>query len=1366
MIETNHLVFQGATSFETGNQTAQALGQAFVLLLLFCVAVKCFSIVRRPTTNAKCALSLGILLSSLAVAGLAGTVGRISPALRILAGLVVLAALLAIIAAMVLAIIGLVEYGSNKGRYAHGRAQAIWTLSLAFLLLCLVVFLAPRGFQQSRLNALAVTPNQPVAGQWLTFDDLNFRIRSPGKPWVQWDAKKFNKSATVAFMQAQPQVFFLVAAEQAGMGSTITTESLVEFAKANLSSTSELLQILKESPMRRHGLDGVQVESDAQTKAYHLFYTHWLCATNGYTYQLAAWGRFEDAVVVRARSEELFSTFCLIDYQRQAFKSWGETSDFHSDLFSYGVKMVGSGWRSSPLMAKNIPDAEFTAWNEQKNVGLFVIPICLMDQNPHVEALRQAMAGVVGVAYPGPEIQDEKPIVQGELSGMEFGFDRPSSAGKLAYRVKVLRGQRWAYLVGAYRVTQGMENGKLLEDALERVEFPAQTTPPPNLAQQFSERDKRRHGQLFNAMGLFYYNARQFEKSALYFQIAFDLEPKSAVFLENVANAYLNAGKPQEALNFLEDNPEVLTGDQSARATQALLQLQLELVDDALTNFAVLFANGYRNDQHFVDYVTLLSQTRQQDLALAAVEDYLKENDSAAVRLIEARLYKQKKNFTKAIDLLKAQSRKYPYNAELALSLADAYYQTGLYPEAMGICQQLIDAQSDSAAAFYVKGCSEFGLKRYREAKTSFEAALKKAPASTEARSYLDLVSGMLGEGSNSGLKDPIAAVPIPEKLLNSSPAEAPPSYTKDYGARYLKEITAISFIKKKEFKRTDYFAIKVLDSSGIAAFSTMQFGFDPLSEGIFVNGLEVKDEEGKVVATGNVADYYIVDAASTTQVSQKKVLNIPISGLRPGCLIQLTVTRQDLAPPGEFPFTAHDCITVFPILEDVFLIQGETNAIKFAGLDAGSGQKSEDGLYWVRKQPEVYKLEPMEQSPADFAPALYVGDATATWEGEAKKYLEQLGDYLQLDAAGRELAGKLAKDSSRESERILSMARYVQTNYTYKALEFGRRARLPHSTSEITRNHYGDCKDHSLLLQQMLEASGIPARLALVKTQGKVLKELPSLDQFNHMVVYLPTFQNGFFMDCTDKGSDLAQGVPIGLAGKEALILDAANPRFVAIPDYPEGSSTLNSRREVRITNGTDVAVHEVLNLTGCNGSALRAYFKELQPAARRNFVDIQLARQSGEVAGLKLQNLDDTGCPLVLELDYVLKRQFHLAGNQLVGKLPDVWEQLYASADPVERRTTPFELSFPIDVESTITLAAPEGYQEPALEDFRHNVQMAYATSQSVAQKEGPDLKIDYRLKRRAGKFAAAEYGPYRDNMAKALAPLEQTVAFTKKR
>jgi hypothetical protein len=58
-----------------------------------------------------------------------------------------------------------------------------------------------------------------------------------------------------------------------------------------------------------------------------------------------------------------------------------------------------------------------------------------------------------------------------------------------------------------------------------------------------------------------------------------------------------------------------------------------------------------------------------------------------------------------------------------------------------------------------------------------------------------------------------------------------------------------------------------------------------------------------------------------------------------------------------------------------------------------------------------------------------------------------------------------------------------------------------------------------------------------------------------------------------------------------------------------------------------------------------------------------------------------------------------------------------------------------------------------------------MSFASSRSEAQKDGSGLKINYRLQRRAGQFAAAEYGPYRDNMVKALGPLEQTVAFTKK-
>jgi tetratricopeptide (TPR) repeat protein len=1366
MIETNQFLTPGSAPFDAGYHAGQVAGRILAYVLLAALAGKCFSIARRPAANTKCALSLGVLLCSLGVASLIGTVvGQLSPALRVLAVLGGFATLLVIIATVVLAIVGLVEYRTANGRYTQGRAQAIWTLSLAFCFLCLTLFGFVRALQAGlSANGRAAQANQPAAGQWLVFDDLNFKIRSPGKPWVQLDAKKINKSAAVAFTRTQPQVFFMIIAEKAAMNPALTSESIVEIAKANLRSATVTSQELKEIPMRRQGLDGVLMETDAQTRAYRTLFRHWICATNGYVYQIVAWGSFDDAAAVRVMSEELYSSFTLLDFQRQVSGAGNGAADFHSDLFGYGVKMGGSGWRPSPLTAKDIPAAEFAAWDEYKNVGLFVIPVCLMGQDPQAEAATQALCDAIALAYPGPDVHDEKPVVQGKLSGVEFGYDRPGTQGRLVYRVRVLKDEQWAYLLGAYYEPLRKDDGAILEEALARVEFPEQPAPPSNLAQQFSQQDKRRHGLFFNNTGLFYYKERQFEKSVACFQTAIGFDPQSGVYLVNAANALENAGKRRDALDLIESNPSLLAANQAVRAARADLQFQLELVDSALTNYSALFAEGFRNENSFVNYVILLNQTRQQDLALSAVENYLKENDSAAVGLVLAKLYEQKKNVPKAIELLKEQTRKHPYNVELSLSLADAYCQAGLYSDAAGICQQLIDSKSDTAGALYLKGCCEFGLKRYREAKATFETALKEDPASAKAKSYLDLVSGMLGEGSNSALQDAIVAVSVPDKLLSATPPAAPPSYTKDYGARYLKDITAISFTPKKEFKRTDYCSIQVLDSSGIAACSTMQFEFDPLSEAIFVNNLSVKDQDGQVVATGSRADYYVVDAHSTTPASQKKILNIPISGLRPGSLIDLTVTRQDLAPPDEFPFTEHACITSFPILEDILLIRGETNALKFAGLGAGDNMQSEGALYWEREHPEIYKWEPMEQAPADFAPALCIGDATATWEGETRNYLQVLGDYFGLDAPARELAGNLVKNASGESGKVFRLAGYVQTNCAYKALEFGRRARLPHKTAEILHNHYGDCKDHALLLQQMLEASGIPARLALVRTQGKVRKELPTLDQFDHMIVYLPAFQNGFFIDCTDKGSDLSQAVPLGLAGKEALILDAANPRFVVIPDYPAGCNVFNSRREVRITNGTDVAVHEVLSLKGCGGSQLRAFFKGLQPEARRNFVELQLNRQSGAVTSFELENLEDTQAPLVLDMDYILKRQFHLTGNQLVGKLPDVWEQVYAAAEPVELRTTPFELSFPIEVESTILLAIPQGCREPALEDFRQNVQTAFATGRSEARKEGAGLQIDYRLQRRAGKFTAAEYGPYQDDMVKALGPLEQVVAFTK--
>src|SRR5690606_4324710 len=122
----------------------------------------------------------------------------------------------------------------------------------------------------------------------------------------------------------------------------------------------------------------------------------------------------------------------------------------------------------------------------------------------------------------------------------------------------------------------------------------------------------------------------------------------------------------------------------------------------------------------------------------------------------------------------------------------------------------------------------------------------------------------------------------------------------------------------------------------------------------------------------------------------------------------------------------------------------------------------------------------------------------------------------------------------------------------TYKAIEFGRSTRVPNPTSKVLKNKYGDCKDHSLLLWQMLRANGIEAHLALANFAQPVDPDLPSLDQFNHMLVYVPGYEGGRFFDATDKTSDVANlKAPLDLGGANVLVLDAERPRLVQVPKY-----------------------------------------------------------------------------------------------------------------------------------------------------------------------------------------------------------------------
>ena len=416
------------------------------------------------------------------------------------------------------------------------------------------------------------------------------------------------------------------------------------------------------------------------------------------------------------------------------------------------------------------------------------------------------------------------------------------------------------------------------------------------------------------------------------------------------------------------------------------------------------------------------------------------------------------------------------------------------------------------------------------------------------------------------------------------------------------------------------------------------------------------------------------------------------------------------------------------------------------------------------RSAPPVPRSEPFPAQPDTFLPTVALGSPAATWPGVVKEYLAEIKERLPIDPAVRASAAVTTAGLAGDSEKTAALARFVQKELAYKPAEITRRARIPNPAPQILRDKSGDSKDHALLLMQLLESAAIPARLALVHASATVRPGLPSLDQFNHAIVFLPAGESGAFIDCTGKLGDLRKSPPHGLAAGRALILDPANPRLLTIPDYPAGASAIRVRRDISFPNETDADIRESATFEGASAQSLRASLLSAEAAQRNASVQQALVREvpGAILTAVRIDALDDPQSPLKIETRYLLRGRFIQAGGRLAGRLPSFWESLFLRAEPVEKRATPFRLLVPTQIESTATLIPPAGHlcTAPAPRPIENAFDRGTATARIDANK----LVLEVRLARRGGQFPAAQYRAFTDAASAAIALLEQNIVLQK--
>lgn len=137
-----------------------------------------------------------------------------------------------------------------------------------------------------------------------------------------------------------------------------------------------------------------------------------------------------------------------------------------------------------------------------------------------------------------------------------------------------------------------------------------------------------------------------------------------------------------------------------------------------------------------------------------------------------------------------------------------------------------------------------------------------------------------------------------------------------------------------------------------------------------------------------------------------------------------------------------------------------------------------------------------------------------------------------------KKIVDSLTKGQLSEKEKAKRIYRWVQHNIKYVAFEDGLEGFRPRQAAEVCSKRYGDCKDMSSIITQMLRVAGIKAYYTWIGTRSLPYDytELPLPLVDNHMISVANIDGNWYFLDGTNPYSKL-ELPPYSIQDKEALV-------------------------------------------------------------------------------------------------------------------------------------------------------------------------------------------------------------------------------------
>lgn len=1384
-------IFAEVDESTSSYQLGFTIGSLFWPILMGVLLYQNVKAMWQPKANVVGHLSLALLSFAVVLLSLAGfltrSLGIESVAMTLSLMVIAIIAIPLLPLSFILGIVGVIINYANKGKYEKGLRAAFTTMGLGTVVTLL--------FSVVLFTELA--SEMGSSGESEVFEEFNYSFTTPAG-WSRHRALEHNNPAvTRGYRKLFPETALSVIAEKIEPNQRLTTERLSQVVIENLDEAGKILGEPVVGDTMFAGYPAKRIMAKVKVSGATFIYEGRALSHRGFIYQFLVWkeakGSFDK---FREEVDEMAAHFKLIDPERYALPDdFKQVTNYQSDRYHYSMNFPANLWGEWKGYEESISGSDIGVISANGgHLSVLVAEAPELEGVP-IEVHASAWLKSWNVKFPGDTAKviarypvESTPASESAEAGSSFHkkegvkaglqptrgqeeliilFERELEGKDYRYAFRVIKEKARSFLVAIYGFKKDDLPNEFLLEAVDSISV----APLPS-----SDRTKvvlKKHevvsvSEFLNNMGLYYGRSNDLVAAHRFYRAAFRVSPEDPTYMDNVAWTFVEFEKPEQGLKFLDQHRNLMGKYAPLYITEARLHGLLDNGEETVKAYAKAFEFGHTNNRDFESYIYWMIDIDQHEEAIKVLAEAYKKKPSALYSRLKAEVYNDQEKYDEGLRFLKAARKEHPSDFDLAAEEIYLNYKAENYQESLRLGKALESKEPQSSRLKYLRGLNLAALKWYPKAKKAFEECLKINPKHSGANQWLEHVSGILGQGRNFEVKEKISPLEIPKEYLelNKPKEDEFKAYvgSKDYYVSA--HVDRIHFEVGKPYKKTEVVRYHALTPQGVSTLSTLTETFHPLSERLYINHLKVYDKSGKHLADADVDAFYVLDPEVDSMATQERVLYMPVPGLQPGYTVELKFTRETNGTRSKMRYEKFYIGSSVPKFNRSVILGGDLEKVRHIETNGVQAEKNGDLMVWHLKQPPLYYWEPFSVMPEEYTPVVYLGSVEETWESEVKDYMERLSEHLkddpELDAPS--LAGAESVDTDSQSRVILTAAK-VQNALTYKAIEFGDRGVIPNKAKDILSNKYGDCKDHSLLLYHFLKKQGITSYLALVDSYDPLEKRLPSLDQFNHMILYVPGFSNPM-IDCTSKNYSCDLSPPPGLFGQEVLVLKEGSPEFVKIPSPTEEHSRITSNRQIMVGQGEALKVNEKLAFYGYQASRMRSYFKRLEKDRISERLQEIMVEEGHLVKVLNHKVIDEgvaSRAPLTLEIEYLVKGAQHDLPEQLVMRIPAIWERKFLGMLEVPSRKTYFFLSYPLRFESQVTVNAedslmiPKGvsYDSPESDSVKSNLKWS---------REGNSLKLKFSGVRPTGLYKAAEWEPMQKSVALSLKSIEQSLAFKK--